>query len=68
MRLQPLVSPYTPLTSSTRNTTVPDPEAGSEPPKVELEVAAGGWAATGVLVFGLGAIMTSEMSVDLSKV
>ena len=48
--------------------TVPDPEAGSEPPKVELVVAVGGCAATGVLVFGLGAMTTSEMSVDLSKV
>ncbi len=48
--------------------TVPDPEAGSEPPEVELEAATGGWAATGVLVFRLGAMTTSEMSVDLSKV
>ena len=47
--------------------TVPDPEVGSEPPDVELEAAAGGGAATGVLVFGLGAMTTSEMSVNLLK-
>ncbi len=48
--------------------TVPDPEAGSEPPKVELEAAAGGCVVTGVLVFGLGAMTIQEMSVDLMKV